>query len=186
MNTRQRLRITAQQGAVLLCLSVASVAAVAQPSSSAGNRADGSPKIGVVDLTRLVNESPQAQQAKDNMAQQFAQRKNALEKTADDLQTQMDRLKESADKMTDVQRDKLSSEVRDSQHELALKQSRYNDDVSDAESQELKRLRSDLRSEITAYAKAHGYDVILGDSVLYADPGINITDDVLARLKKMR
>ncbi|MDA3921461.1 MAG: OmpH family outer membrane protein [Salinisphaera sp.] len=157
---------------------------MAQPSAGVAQKPTEAPRIGVVDLTRLVNESPQAQQAKDHMAKRFAKRKTALEQAAHTLQVKMDRLKDNADKMSDAQRDKLSSDVRDSQHDLALKQSRYNDDVSDAETEELKQLRADLRSEINAYAKAHDYDVILGDSVLYANPKLDITDQVLARLSK--
>jgi len=166
--------------AVALCVSLVSLEAVAEPSAAAARKSAQEPKIGVVDLTRLVNESPQAQQAKDNMARRFAERKNALEQASDALERQMDKLKQNSD----ARRDALSANIRDAQRKLTLKQSQYNDDVSDAEDKELKHLRSDLRSVIDAYAQAHGYDVILGNSVLYARPGIDVTDQILARLNK--
>lgn len=170
--------------AVVLCASLVSLDAMAQPPAAAARKSAQAPKIGVVDLTRLVNESPQAQQAKDNMARRFAERKNALEQAADALDQQMDKLKQNSDSMSDAGRDALSANIRDAQRKLTLKQSQYNDDVSDAEDKELKHLRSDLRSVIDAYAKAHGYDVILGNSVLYARPGVDVTDQILARLNK--
>ena len=141
------------------------------------------PKIGVVDLDRLVRESPQAQKAKKNMAERFAKRKNALEKASDELQSEMDRLKNNSESMSDEERERLSSKIRDDKHQLQLKQSQYNDDVSDAEQKELDHMRSDLRQVIDDYAKNNGYDLIMGDSVLYASDSVNITDAILQRLK---
>ncbi|MGB7754972.1 MAG: OmpH family outer membrane protein [Salinisphaera sp.] len=142
------------------------------------------PKIGVVDLDRLVRESPQAQKAKSNMAERFADRKHALEKASSDLQSEIDRLKDKSDSMSDDQREQLSSRIRDDKHQLQLKQSQYNDDVSDAEQKELDNMRSDLRHVIDDYARNNGYDLIVGDSVLYASDSVNITDAILQRLKK--
>ncbi len=142
------------------------------------------PKIGVVDLDRLVRESPQAQKAKSNMAKRFAARKHALEKASSDLQSEIDRLKDKSDSMSDDQREQLSSRIRDDKHQLQLKQSQYNDDVSDAEQKELDNMRSDLRHVIDDYARNNGYDLIVGDSVLYASDSVNITDAILQRLKK--
>ena len=45
-------------------------------------------------------------------------------------------------------------------------------------------MRSDLRQVIDNYAKNNGYDLIVGDSVLYASDSVDITDAILKRLKK--
>ncbi|AWN17045.1 Outer membrane protein H precursor [Salinisphaera sp. LB1] len=131
-----------------------------------------------------MRESPQAQTAKKNMAERFAKRKQALEKASNTLQAKMDRLKEKADSMSDDRRDQLSAAIRDDKHQLQRKRSRYNDDVSDAEQKELAHMRSDLRQVIDDYAKNNGYDLIVGDSVLYASDSVDITDAILQRLKK--
>ncbi|KEZ77042.1 OmpH family outer membrane protein [Salinisphaera hydrothermalis] len=162
--------------AVVMATGLASSVADAQPTRPP-------PKIGVVDLDRLVRESPQAQNAKKNMAERFAKRKNALEAASAELQSEMDRLKNNADSMSDDERDQLSSKIRDDKHQLQLKQSQYNDDVSDAEQKELDHMRSDLRQVIDDYAKNNGYDLIMGDSVLYASDSVDITDAILQRLK---
>lgn len=174
-------RWLAALGLMMLSLTV-QAAPDAQAEASA--KAAPAPRIGVVDLQRLMDESPQAQQAKDNMAKRFAARKNTLEETSQALEQKMDKLKEGGDSMSDTQRDALSADIRDRQRKLTLKRSQYNDDVADAEDKELKHLRSDLLSVINAYAKAHGYDVILSNSVLYARPDIDVTDQILTRLNK--
>lgn len=188
LRTRQRLiRRSVVAGCLsALCLTVASVSAQAASDNASAEPAKtvAGARIGVVDLDRLMDESPQAKQARTHMARRFAQRKDALEQTAEELEVKADRLKKQGDSMSEDQRNALSSDIRDGQRQLTLKQSQYNDDVSDAEDAELKQLRSDLRSVIDAYAKAHDYDVILGESVLYAAPGVDITDQILDRLNK--
>ena len=167
------------------------MAAHAEAANSAAKAAQAKPaakapstRVGVVNLSRLMDESPQAQQAKDNMAKRFKQRKDLLEKTANALESKAQTLKDQGESMEEAKRDALSADIRDQQRELNLKQSQYNDDVSDAEKQELKRLRKDLRAVINAYAEDHGYDVILSDDVLYARPSVDVTDQILARLKQ--
>ncbi|MES1925167.1 OmpH family outer membrane protein [Salinisphaera sp. T31B1] len=141
-------------------------------------------KIGVVDLGRLINDSPQAERAKTNMASQFAERKNEIESQANTLRQDVERLKRDGSVMSEDGRDKLQASIRDRQRELQMQQSKYNDDVADAEQKEFDRMRSDIRSVIDNYAEEQGYDLILGDSVLYADDAIDVTDEILAQLKQ--
>lgn len=142
------------------------------------------PRIGVVDLDRLVHESPQAQKAKKNMAERFAKRKDVLEKASDHLQSEAQHLKDDTQSMSDAERDRLKSKIRDDKHQLQLKRSQYNDDVSDAEHKELDDMRSGLRQVIHDYARDNDYDLIVGDSVLYANDSVDITDAILKHLKQ--
>ncbi|WP_423820785.1 OmpH family outer membrane protein [Salinisphaera sp. SPP-AMP-43] len=163
--------------AVLLAMALIAGVAGAQPTRTPD-------KIGVVDLDRLVRESPQANKAKQNMAQRFAKRKNALERASESLQSKIDRLKNQSEQMSDNERNGLESAIREDKHQLQLRQSQYNDDVSDAEQKELHAMRSELRKVIDDYAEKNGYDLILGDSVLYASDSVNITDSILQRLQQ--
>ena len=85
--------------------------------------------------------------------------------------------------MSDEDRDALQASVRDGQRELQMSQSKYNDDVSAAEQNEFEQMRSDIRDVIDAYANDRGYDIILGDSVLFASEPVDVTDEILDRLK---
>jgi len=140
-------------------------------------------KIGVVDLGRLIQESPQAERAKQNMATQFAERKNTIESQANSLRQDADRLTRDGSVMSDDERETLQATVRDRQRELQMTQSKYNDDVSAAEQKEFEQMRADIRDVIDSYADTNGYDIILGDSVLYASDPVDVTDEILSRLK---
>lgn len=152
-------------------------------SSASAQPGRPAPKIGVVDLDRLVAESPLAGQAKQNMAKRFARRKNALEQATGALQKAIDRLDATSDTLNEDQRSARQAAIVKQKHDLEIEQSHYNDDVSAAEDKELSRMRTDLRAVIDDYAQSHGYDLIVGSSVLYADDRVDITDAILKRLK---
>lgn len=140
-------------------------------------------KIGVVNLGKLVSASPQAQRARKNMEQQFASRKEELESKRDKLKSDIERLKRDGSVMSDDARDKLEGQIRDQQRRLKLLQDEYNEDVNKAEKKELESLRDDIRSVIDEFAKENGYDLIVGDGILYASDAVDITSKVLERLK---
>ena len=141
------------------------------------------PRIGVVDLDRLIQESPQAERAKDNMAKRFAARKIELEDETAALRKAVDRLDARDDKLSREQVARRRAALEKRRDGLQNKQQTYNADVAAAENKELERMRRALITVIDAYAKAHGYDLILGDSALYAADSIDVTDAVLARLR---
>jgi len=142
-------------------------------------------KIGVVNLPQLVSASPQAQRAKKNMEKQFAKRKEELEKQREQLQSDVERLKRDGPVMSEDAREKLEDQIRDQQRRLQLKQQEYNEDVSKAERKELEALRDDVRKVIDDFAAKNGYDLIVGDGVLYAGDRVDVTNQILERLKDL-
>lgn len=174
-------RATARQYAAVItaafCLFWAINATVSAQPARPGS------KVGMVDLDRLVAESPQAKAARANMAKRFAARKNTLEKSSDALQAAVDKLADDAPDLSDAARDKREAAIRQERQALELQRSHYNEDVTAAEKKELETMRADLRQVIDTYAKAHGYDLILSDAVLYASDDADITDAILERLK---
>lgn len=140
-------------------------------------------KIGVVDLGRLVQKSPQAQQARAHMKSKFSSRRDKLESQRNKLQSDMKRLKRDGKVMSNDARQKLQDSVRDQQRRLQLAQSEYQDDVRQAEQKELGQLRKKISDVINQFATQYHYDLIVGDGILYADNKVDITNKVLAKLK---
>jgi len=171
--------------AALMAWSLACPAAAADESraKTQAEEPTGQLRIGVVDLARLIKQSPQAQRAKSSMAKQFANRKDALEAASTALQDDIDRLKRDAATMSEADQNELQASIRDRQRKLQMRQSEYNDDVSAAEQEEFDTMRDDIRGVIDAYAKVNDYDLILGDAVLYATDTVDVTDEVLAELE---
>lgn len=153
-------------------------AAAVVPAASAAEL-----KIGVVDLARLVTSSPQAKRARANMQSKFATRKDELESKAEALKSDVDRLQRDGQVMSDAAREKLEGQIRDQQRRLKLLQAEYNDDVQRAEKKEMGDLQKDVRAVLDSFAKDKSYDLIVGDGILYASDKVDVTDEVLKRLK---
>lgn len=139
--------------------------------------------IGVVNLPRLVTESPQAKRARENMEGQFAERMQELQERREKLQSDVERLKRDGSVMSQEARQKLEDSIRDQQRRLRLAQEEYNEDVQRAEQKEMQSLRGDIREVIDTFARENGYDLIIGDAILYAGEKVDLTDKILERLK---
>lgn len=140
-------------------------------------------KIGVVNLGKLVSQSPQAQSARSSMEEQFADRKEALKDMAQDLKQDIKRLKRDGKVMSEQAREQLEESIRDQRRRLKLKRSNYKADLRRAEQEQLQKLRNQIADAIQQYATDFNYDLIVGQGVLYATESINITERLLQRLQ---
>ena len=73
--------------------------------------------------------------------------------------------------------------MRDGQRELARRQNEYIEDLDLRRNEELGRLQRSLVEEVQAYARPAGYDLIVGDNVLFASEAVDITSQILSGLE---
>lgn len=140
-------------------------------------------KIAVVNLPQLVSQSPQAQRARANMEEEFTGRRDDLQSRQEKLREDVERLRRDGSVMSAEARDQLEQSIRDQQRRLQLAQSEFNEDVQRAEQKAMEGLREDVRAVIQEFAESGNYDLILGDGVLFATEQVDITGQVLERLK---
>jgi outer membrane protein len=106
-------------------------------------------KIGVVSLPALIERAPQTKSAMDALQEEFAPRQREFQA----------KQKEYEDLAAKAQKD------------LAVLNLRQNEEYG--------LLQRALLKEVQDYAEAQGYDLIVGDGVLYVNTTVNITDEVL-------
>ncbi|MDT0617330.1 OmpH family outer membrane protein [Salinisphaera sp. P385] len=140
-------------------------------------------KIAVVNLPQLVSQSPQAQRARAEMEEEFTSRRDDLQSRQEKLREDVQRLQRDGSVMSAEARDQLEQSIRDQQRRLQLAQSEFNEDVQRAEQKAMEGLREDVRAVIQEFAESGNYDLILGDGVLFATEQVDITGQVLERLK---
>jgi len=140
-------------------------------------------KIGYVNFQLLASESPQAQTIQASLRNEFQPRQQALIKEQQAFKSRADAFQRDQATMTDEQRDREQKYLRDTDRDLQAKQSEFQDDVNQRKNEELSRLQRSLIEEVQTYAKAQGYDLILAGDVIYATPTIDLTAQVLERLK---
>ena len=141
-------------------------------------------RIGVVNVPRLLREAPQRQAVSQALENEFAARRRDLENQQRDLRAREEKLQREGASMGEAERRTLEKALRDGQRELARKRNEYTEDLNIRRNEELAKLQRRLYDAIVDLAKAEKYDLIVSEGVVYASTSIDITDAVLARLKK--
>jgi outer membrane protein len=140
-------------------------------------------RVAVVNISKLVTESPQAASARQKMDQEFSARRKQLEGLQDKLVADVEKAKKDAAVMSADQKKKTQEDLGRRQREFAQKQGEYNAEVARREQQELEGLRKTILEVVAEVARANKYDVVLGDGVVFAADAVNITDKVLAAMR---
>ena len=153
------------------------IAASALPLS-----AQAQAKIGVVNVARLLQESPQAQAASQSLEGEFANRKRELQTLERDLKTREEKLTKDGATMAEAERRNQEKTLRDSQRDFARKQNEFMEDLNVRRNEALGQLQRTVLQEVQTYAKSAGLDLVVADA-LYASPSVDITQQVLSALQ---
>ena len=159
-------------------LTLLAIAASVLPAAEAAAQA----KIGVVNVARLLQESPQAQAASQALENEFAARRRDLENQQKDLKAREDKLQKDGAVMAEAERRNAEKTLRDGQRELARKQNEFLEDLNVRRNEALGQLQRNVLQEVQAYAKTAGLDVVVADA-LFASPSVDVTNQVLAALQ---
>lgn len=138
-------------------------------------------KIGVVNIARLLDQSPQAKVAMGALQDEFAPRQREIVAQQNELKEKEERLQRDGAVMGEDERGNLERDVRDQRRDLARRQNEYVEDLNLRRNEELGKLQRALLQQVQGYAKLAGYDLIVAD-VLWASPAIDITAEVLQAL----
>ena len=136
-------------------------------------------KIGVVNVSLLMDRAPQTKAAMDALQEEFAPRQReiiAKQKEFEELGTKFQ--KDSA-VMGETERRNAEKNLRDLQRDVARLQQEFREDLELRQNEELAKLQRSILAEVQNYAQTEGYDIVVGDGVLFASTAANITEEVL-------
>lgn len=140
-------------------------------------------KIGVVQYSRLMQESPQAKAAQEALRGEFAGKQKELQGQQQALKSKEESLQRDSATMTSEQRSTAEKELREGNRELSLRVNEYQDDFNARQNEELSKLQKMLVEEVQAFAQAQKFDLVLADGVIFAGPALDITPQVLSALQ---
>ena len=140
-------------------------------------------KIAVVNVPKLLEEAPQAKASMQALQDEFAPRQRSIVAEQKDLKTKDEKLQRDGAVMAENERRNAEKDLRDGQREMARKQNEYVEDLNLRRNEELGKLQRSLLQEVQTFARAAGYDLVLGDGVLYVNESMDITAQVLAALQ---
>ena len=162
--------------ALLLAAAVfaSSTCALAQPATTAPVR------VGYVDMKRLLDNAPQVVAGRQRLEHEFGDRDAALkadEKRAADLrEKQKTAAKDEADA--------LQREIDALDRSQKRNRDTMRADLKTRSDQELDRSWREINDAVVEFAREQGYDLIVPSPVVYASARVDITDQVLDRLRR--
>ena len=140
-------------------------------------------KIGVVNISALMEQAPQARVAMTALDEEFKPRQREAIARQTELQELTEKVQRDLAVMGETERRNAEKELRDLQREVTRLQTEFREDLNLRRNEELGILQRSLLKEVQDYAEAADYDLVVGDGVLFASPTVNITENVLRAME---
>ena len=156
--------------------------AVALVWAAAGAAAAADLKVGFVDVSRVLDQSPQAEEARERIQTEFAPIDQEILRLQRELRALEEQLVRDGAVMANAERLRLEREVLSRKRDLRRSQEEFREDLNLRRNQELQKLQRQVVLAIRAMAKSEDYDLVISDGVLFASERVDITLTVLERL----
>ena len=136
-------------------------------------------KIGVVNIPVLLDRAPQTKAVMDALQEEFAPRQREFLAKQKELEDLAQKVQKDVAVMGESERRSAQDNLRELQREVQRLQAEFREDLDRRQNEELANLQRSLLKEVQDYAQAQGYDLVVGDGVLFASTAVNITEEVL-------
>jgi outer membrane protein len=141
-------------------------------------------KIGYVDLKRLLDSAPQMAASRTKLEAEFAARDTALKNDEAKLATLRQRYDRDSLILSKDDADALKRQVDTLDRSIKRTREDLRTDLSTRATAERDRVWSEINNAVIEFAREQGYDLVLPSPVAYASGRIDITDQVLDRLRR--
>ncbi len=142
-------------------------------------------KIAFVNQAKLLQKAPQAESARNKLQKEFAKRDKSLVSLQSKIKTKATKLQKDAAILSASELNKLKRSITLLRRDLERDKSAFQEDLSIRQNEELVKLQKSVLKSIQTIAQKEKYDLIISDGVIYASKQIDITDKILAELKKL-
>ena len=121
-------------------------------------------KVGFVDASKVLEEAPQAEDARSRLEKEFAPRDRSLVSSQKEISRLEDKVVRDGAIMSEKERASLERNLR--------------------RNEELQKLQRKVLDTIHALAKRDKYDLIVSDGVIFASKRVDVTAKVVEMLSK--
>jgi outer membrane protein len=141
-------------------------------------------RIAFVNTPQVLEQAPQADAVRATLESEFKPRDVALVADQKKVQALEDKLSRDGMVMSEEQRRKLEREILSQKREIKRARDEFTEDFNIRRNDELAKMQREIALSIVSLAKEKGYDLILENGVIYASDRVDITKDVIERLKR--
>ena len=138
-----------------------------------------SPRIGYVDMKRLLDNAPQVVAGRRKLEREFAARDAALQDEERRASALRARKAEAGADAEALQRelDALERSIRRNRDALRA-------ELKSRSDQELDRSWREINEAVVEFAREQDFDLIVPSPVIYASPKVDVTERILERLRR--
>lgn len=148
---------------------------------SGTSAAQAAPKIGFVNLERIMKDSPLAIRAQKKLEGEFGKRDQELGKLSDQLKRMQDNLEKNAMTMSESERTRREREFNDLTRDFQRKQREAREDFNQRRNEELSGVIERANRAVKQIAESDKLDLVIQEAV-WASPRIDITEKVIKLL----
>lgn len=140
--------------------------------------------VGYVDLQYLIDNSPQAQAATENLEQRFGPQQEELRQKQEEFQRLQERMQKDGLVLSESEREEMETRMRELKRDIQRGQEAFREELNIQRNSALSEVREAVLQAVQNLAKEEGYDLVVGQGVLHASDEVNLTDRVLERMKE--
>jgi outer membrane protein len=140
-------------------------------------------KIGFVNVPRILENAPQAAQAKKDLEKEFAPRDKKLVSMQKQLQKIEEKMLTDGDVMSPSERQKMDRKTVSLKRDARRAQEEFREDFNIRRNEELAKLQKVVFEAIQSLATEKNYDLLVTDGVVFASERVDVTADIEAKLR---
>lgn len=168
------IRITVSRTLLAAWLLTSCLSLMAQPAAM---------RIGYVDMKRLLDNAPQVVAGRQKLELEFAPRDSELSAEETRLATMRSRHERDSTSMDRTDAENLRREIDALDRSIKRKRDSLRSELKSRSDQELDRSWREINNAVVEFAREQNIDLIVPSPVVYASQRIDVTDQVLERLK---
>lgn len=141
-------------------------------------------KVGVVNITLVMEKAPQADTARVVLEKEFKPREQKMLDLQKSIHDQEEKLTRNGAIMSESERTRLERKIISSKRDLQRKQDEFREDFGFKRNELLDKLQRELIAVIQEHAKSNNFDLLLAEGVVYTSEKLDVTQDIIDALKK--
>ena len=141
-------------------------------------------KIGFVNAAQVLEQAPQADKARQALEKEFAPRDKAIVDMQKELKDMEEQLSRDAAVMSESKQRKMERDILSQKREIKRKKEEFREDLNIRRNEAFEKLRKRVFEVIVTIAEEKKFDLIVSDGVVFASKRIDITKEVVDKLKK--
>lgn len=141
-------------------------------------------RIAVVNPNRIVEQSPQYEAAGAALQREVEERERLLREQQDQIAALQSRLEREGALMSESEAQRLQNDIRSRSRKLKYARDEFQEDFALRQNELRTKLAVQVREVVVEVAKEQNIDLVLSEGLVYFSPRIDISDQVIERLKR--